>query len=110
MAIKIHRVYRWHIEFNRGRISLAFQEEFREGRAKSVVIPKIIDAVLRQQVRMQKCIDLLEEYFEFGNNEEIFDFPFRLTSYHLFPQLDVIFLLERNEKRSARIRNYQSFS
>ena len=36
-------VYRWYGEFNRGRSSL--QDEFREGRPKSVVIPETIDAV-----------------------------------------------------------------
>lgn len=36
-------VYRWYGEFNRGRSSL--QDEFREGRPKSVVVPKNIDAV-----------------------------------------------------------------
>ena len=37
------RVYRWYGEFNRGRSSL--QDEFREGRRKSVVVPETIDAV-----------------------------------------------------------------
>ena len=36
-------VYRWYEEFNRGRSSL--QDEFREGRPKSVVVPETIDAV-----------------------------------------------------------------
>ena len=36
-------VYRWYGEFNRGRSS--FQDEFREGRSKSVVVSKTIDAV-----------------------------------------------------------------
>ena len=36
-------VYRWYGEFNRGRSSL--QDEFREGRPKSAVVPKTIDAV-----------------------------------------------------------------
>jgi histone-lysine N-methyltransferase SETMAR len=36
-------VYRWYGEFNRGRSSL--QDEFREGRPKSVVVLKNIDAV-----------------------------------------------------------------
>lgn len=36
-------VYRWFTEFNRGRSSL--NDEFREGRPKSVVVPKNIDAV-----------------------------------------------------------------
>ena len=36
-------VYRWYGEFNRGRSSL--QNEFREGRPKSVVVPEAIDAV-----------------------------------------------------------------
>ena len=35
--------YRWHGEFNRDR-SL-HQDEFREGRSKSVVVPETIDAV-----------------------------------------------------------------
>ena len=36
-------VYRWYGEFNRVRSSL--QDEFREGRPKSAVVPKTIDAV-----------------------------------------------------------------
>ena len=36
-------VYRWYGEFNRGFSSL--QDEFREGRPKSVVVPETIDAV-----------------------------------------------------------------
>ena len=36
-------VYRWYFEFNRGRSSL--QDEFREGRPKSVVVPETFDAV-----------------------------------------------------------------
>ena len=36
-------VYRWYGEFNRGRSSL--QDEFRESRPKSVVVPETIDAV-----------------------------------------------------------------
>ena len=36
-------VYRWYGEFNRGHSSL--QDEFREGRPKSVVVPETIDAV-----------------------------------------------------------------
>ena len=34
-------VYRWYGEFNRGSL----QDEFREGRPKSVVVPETIDAV-----------------------------------------------------------------
>ena len=33
-------VYRWYGEFNRGRSSL--QNEFREGRPKSVIVPEIM--------------------------------------------------------------------
>lgn len=36
-------VYRWYGEFKCGRSSL--QDEFREGRPKSVVVPETIDAV-----------------------------------------------------------------
>ena len=36
-------VYRWYSEFNRCRSSL--QDEFREGRPKSAVVPKTIEAV-----------------------------------------------------------------
>ena len=37
------RLYRLYGEFNRGRSSL--QDEFREGRPKSVVVPETIDAM-----------------------------------------------------------------
>ena len=36
-------VYQWYGEFNRGHSSL--QDEFREGRPKSIVVPETIDAV-----------------------------------------------------------------
>ena len=36
-------IYRWYVEFNRGRSSL--QDEFREGRPKSVVVSETIDVV-----------------------------------------------------------------
>ena len=36
-------VYRWYGEFNRGRSSL--QDEFREDRPKTVVVPETIEAV-----------------------------------------------------------------
>ena len=38
-------IYPWYGEFNRGRSSL--QDEFCEGRPKSVIIPETIDAVLQ---------------------------------------------------------------
>ena len=44
-------VYRWYGEFKRGRSSL--QDEFREGRPKSVVVPETIDAG-RQQI-LEDC-------------------------------------------------------
>ena len=36
-------IYRWYGEFNRGRSSL--QDEFRQGRPKSIVVQEIIDTV-----------------------------------------------------------------
>ena len=36
-------IYRWYVEFNRGRSSP--QNKFREGRSKSDVVPETIDAV-----------------------------------------------------------------
>ena len=44
-------VYRWYGEFNQSRSSL--QDEFREGRPKSVVVPETIDAV--RQLILQDC-------------------------------------------------------
>ena len=44
-------VYRWYDEFNPGRSSL--QDEFGEGRPKSVVVPETIDAV--RQLILQDC-------------------------------------------------------
>ena len=52
-------VYRWYGEFNRGRSSL--QDEFREGRPKSVVVPETIDAV-RQLI-------LQDRYMMYGEIE-----------------------------------------
>ena len=46
-------VYRWYGEFSRGRSSL--QDEFREGRTKSVVVPETIDAV-RQLVLQDRYV------------------------------------------------------
>ena len=40
--MKLH-AYRWYGEFNRG--SSALQDEFREGRTKSIVVPETIAAV-----------------------------------------------------------------
>ena len=48
-------VYRWYDKFNRGHSSL--QDEFREGLAKSVVVPEIIDAV-RQLIIQDHHVDL----------------------------------------------------
>ena len=42
-ALSRTSIYRWYGEFNRGRSSL--QDEFREGRPKSVVVPETIDIV-----------------------------------------------------------------
>ena len=44
-------VYWWYGEFNRGRSLL--QDEFCEGRPKSVVVPKTIDAM--RQLILQDC-------------------------------------------------------
>ena len=44
-------IYPWYGEFNRGRSSL--QDEFREGRLKSVVVAETIDAV--RQLILQDC-------------------------------------------------------
>ena len=46
-------VYRWYGEFNRGRSS--HQDEFREGRRKSVVVPETNDAV-RQQILQNRHV------------------------------------------------------
>ena len=50
-------VYRWYGEFNRGRVS--FQNEFREGRPKSVVVPETIDAV-RQLILQNRHVTYRE--------------------------------------------------
>ena len=50
-------VYRWYGEFNRGRSSL--QDEFREGRPKSVVVPETIDAV-RQLILQDRHVTYRE--------------------------------------------------
>ena len=36
-------VYRWYVEFNRGRSSI--QDEFREGHSKSIIVPETFDVV-----------------------------------------------------------------
>ena len=51
------RVYRWYGEFNRGHSSL--QDEFREGRPKSVVFPETIDAV-RQLILQDRHVTYRE--------------------------------------------------
>ena len=50
-------VYRWYGEFNRGRSLL--QDEFREGSAKSVVVPETIDAV-RQLILQDRHVTYRE--------------------------------------------------
>ena len=50
-------IYRWHGEFKRGRNSL--QDEFREGRPKSVVVPETIDAV-RQMILQDRHVTYRE--------------------------------------------------
>ena len=49
--------YRWYDEFNRGRSSL--QDEFREARLKSVVVPETIDAV-RQLILQHRHVTYRE--------------------------------------------------
>ena len=54
--MKLHRgpvFIEWYGEFNRGRSSL--QHEFREGRAKSVVVPETVDAV-RQLILQDRYV------------------------------------------------------
>ena len=50
-------VYLWYDEFNLGRSSL--KNEFREGRPKSVVVPKTIDAV-RQLILQDRHVTYRE--------------------------------------------------
>ena len=50
-------VYRWYGKFNRGRVSL--QDEFREGRPKSVVVSETIDAV-RQLILQNRHVTYRE--------------------------------------------------
>ena len=50
-------VYRWYGEFNRGRSSL--QDEFREGRTKSIVVPETIDTV-RQLILQHRHVTYRE--------------------------------------------------
>ena len=54
LAMKLHR---WYGEFNRGRSSL--QDEFLEGRPKSVVVPETIDAV-RQLILQERHVTYRE--------------------------------------------------
>ena len=56
-ALSRTSVYRWYGEFNRGRSS--FQDEFREGCPKSVVVPKTIDAV-RQLILQDRHVTYRE--------------------------------------------------
>ena len=46
-------VYRWYREFNRAYSSL--QDEFREGRLKSVVVPETIDVVRQLILQDHHC-------------------------------------------------------
>lgn len=50
-------VFRWYLEFDRGRTSL--QDEFREGRPKSAVLPQTIDAV-RNLIMQDRHVTYLE--------------------------------------------------
>ena len=50
-------IYRWYGEFNRGRSPL--QDEFREGRPKSVVVPETINAV-RQLILQDRHVTYYE--------------------------------------------------
>ena len=50
-------VYRWYGEFNRGRSLI--QDEFREGRPKSIVVPETIDAV-RQLISQDRHVTYCE--------------------------------------------------
>ena len=56
-------VYRWYGEFNRGRSS--FQDEFREGRPKSVVIAETINSV-RQLIFQDHHVTYREIETTFG--------------------------------------------
>ena len=58
LAMKLHQgpVCRWYGEFNRGRSSL--QDEFREGRPKSLV-PETLDAV-RQLILQDRHVTYRE--------------------------------------------------
>ena len=59
-------VYRWYGEFNRGRSSL--QDEFREDRPKSVVIPETIDDV-RQLILQDRHMSYREIETTLGISE-----------------------------------------
>ena len=59
-------VYRCYGEFNRGRSS--FQNEFREGRPKSVVVPATIDAVC-QLILQDRYASYREVETTFGISE-----------------------------------------
>lgn len=48
-APSLSTIKNWYNEFNRGRRSL--QDEFREGRPKSVVLPENVDAVRKQIIK-----------------------------------------------------------
>ena len=50
-------MHRWYSEFSRGRSPL--QDEFREGRPKSVVVPETIDAV-RQLILQDRHVTYRE--------------------------------------------------
>ena len=64
LALLRTTVYRWYVEFNRGRSSL--QDEFHGGHSKSVVVPETIH-VVRQLILQDRHVTYREIETTFGN-------------------------------------------
>ena len=92
-------VYWWYGEFNRGRSSL--QDEFREGRLKSVVVLETVDAV-RQMILQDRHVTYREIEITLGISGTSIDSILLDSQKNLFA-LDPTQFVNRSKKGSCRL-------